>query len=161
MHKPRSSIDDTNKKLASNTHKTLFIAIINMKTRRASIEGPLVYSSMNRSSVQSVLERNRGKLHLLTTGAGCSTKTPSVQIWSRKGQIWEEKAWLDVDATVGTLRVPACASHPVAHKTGKPWALPPVLGNEARSDHDSAAVLQLQSVRTCPESVGTPCDADG
>ena len=32
MHKPRSSIDDTNKKLASNTHKTLFIAIINMKT---------------------------------------------------------------------------------------------------------------------------------
>ena len=51
MHKPRSSIDDTNKKLASNTHKTLFIAIINMKTRRASIEGPLVYSSMNRLCV--------------------------------------------------------------------------------------------------------------
>ena len=51
MHKPRSSIDDTNKKLASNTHKTLFIAIINMKTRRASIEGPLVYSSMNRVCV--------------------------------------------------------------------------------------------------------------
>jgi hypothetical protein len=66
---------------------------------------------------------NRAGLHLLTTGAGCSTKTPSVQIWSRKGQIWEEKVWLDVDTTVGTLRVPACASHPVAHKTRPPWAL--------------------------------------
>ena len=78
-----------------------------------------------RSSVQSVLERNRAGLHLPTSGVGCSTKTPSVQIWSRKGQIWEEKAWLDVDATVGTLRVPACASHPVAHKTRLPWASPP------------------------------------
>jgi hypothetical protein len=33
-----------------------------------------------------------------------------VRIWSQKGQIWEEKAWLDVDTTVGTLRVPACRS---------------------------------------------------
>ena len=51
MHKPGPCVDDTNKKLASNTPKTLFIAIINMKTRRASIEGPLVCSSMNRVCV--------------------------------------------------------------------------------------------------------------
>ena len=43
------------------------------------------------SSVQSVFERNRGKLHLLTTGARCSIKTPSVQIWIRKGQIWKKR----------------------------------------------------------------------
>ncbi len=41
--------------------------------------------------VQSVLERNGAGLHLLTTGARCSTKTPSVQIWSRKGQIWRKR----------------------------------------------------------------------
>ena len=37
----------------------------------------------------------------------------------------------------------------------------PLPRNEARSDHDSAAGLTIQSVRTCPESVGAPCDADG
>ena len=44
-------------------------------------------------------------------------------------------------------------------RTRRSSPLPP--GNEARLDHDSAAGLTIQSVRTCPESVGAPCDADG
>ena len=62
--------------------------------------------------------------------------------------------WLDVDTTVGTLRVPACASHPVAHKIRRPGALRPRLpGNEARSDHDSAAVLQSKAEEHAPRAL--------
>ena len=61
--------------------------------------------------------------------------------------------WLDVDGTGGTLRVPACASHPVAHKTRPPWASPPLPGNEARSDHDSAAVLQSKAEEHAPRAL--------
>jgi hypothetical protein len=59
--------------------------------------------------------------------------------------------WLDVDVTGGTLWVPACASRPVAHKTRPPFA--PVLGNEARSDHDSAAVLQSKAEEHAPRAL--------
>ncbi len=115
------------------------------------------------SSVQSVLERNRGKLHLPTSGAGCSTKTPSVQIWIRKGRIWRKRrgsTWTQLAELFGFRH-----AHHIPLPIKLVGASLPyrycVPGNEARSDHDSAAVLQLQSGRTCPESVGTPCDADG
>ena len=53
--------------------------------------------------------------------------------------------------------------HIQLHVTNRqPWALRSRLpGNEARSGHDSAAGLTIQSVRTCLEGAGAPCDADG
>ncbi len=77
----------------------------------------------NTSSVQSGFERNRAGLHLPTTGARCSTKTPWIQIWSRKGQIWSKRCG-------STLTRPAelfgfrHAHHIQWHATNRPpWAL--------------------------------------
>ena len=86
------------------------------------------------SSVQSVLERNRPGLHLPTTGAGCSTKTPSIQIWCRKGQIWEPRRGSTLTQPAELFGFRRCASHPVARN--KPSAMGASLPFYRGTKHD-------------------------
>ena len=97
-----------------------------------------------------VFECTACNTNLPTTGSGCPTKSLEPKFGIRKGQIWR-KGVARRECNRRNSSSSGSAHHiPLQVTTLCMRASPRLLGNEARSDHDSAAALQSKAEGTYP-----------